>query len=485
MKKTIIILSVIMCLICLPVIAGAQGVTVTANAIMGTPYHQLNALFIEYPENVAAASIDDYMVVDFQTFNFLEIYERRPYQQGVITSVYTNDAPAIREDRQSVPGRYVVIELETVTGSYYDEEAEMWRPNNIAGIATVRTNGETTDHYRLDWSLFTVIQRNDILGESGEVINSQGVLPTIAPDGVETPEMATFTQQALKSQNGLYDIYYNISLPENYDANEKYPIIFCQPGAGGSLDYNKQTADGQFIDIGGNSTRDMLPISMARLDGFIVVTTQPWNNTPAEWEVDNPGDYIYLVEYIRDNYAVDADRIYAIGNSKGTMMTSQAIYRRPDLFTAYAQCNGCFNYIEDGESKFFSIFKDELTVPYKGYTEEEMLALAADPENRLDAETIAQRGQYLDGIVENEMPVYCFDGVNTEVLSPLCTASTYIYLKECYEAKGYSQERIDELVRLDFAEDEQFLKYGVCEYHESTKIVAMDEFDVIPWLLSR
>ena len=118
-------------------------------------------------------------------------------------------------------------------------------------------------------------------------------------------------------------------------------------------------------------------------------------------------------------------------------------------------------------------------------TEEELLAIAANPDNRLPAEEVEANAWALQGLIENEIPIYFFDGTNTEVLSPFYTISGYMYLKEAYEAKGYTEEQIDNLVRLDLADNQEFLDYGVCEYHESTKIVMNGNYDVLPWLLDK
>lgn len=468
--------------------AEVSQVKVSALATMEQPYHQVTALFIEYPDEVVNPKASDFMVMDYQTFCYSEVYEKRPYQEGVIKDVYANDVPEIRADKTSEDakhGKYVVIELEPVKGSYYDEEASMWRPDNIAGIATVRIDGQTTDHFRTDWSLYVVSQLNNLYNADGEVVAKRGILPTMEADAIATPEMEMFTQESITAENGTHEIYFNLRLPSDYDESKTYPIVFCQPGAGGRIQYKDQDEDGNFIDIGANSTRDGLPVNVARYDDqLIVVTVQPWLDTPEEWEVDNVADYIQLVNYVLDNYSVDTSRVYGMGNSMGTMITSQALTREPNLLSAYAQCNGCY-YMTEAEKPFFTIFNDETSIIYDDATEADLMKIAANPENRKDAEEIAALSAPLDALVENEVPVYCFDGVNTEVIGPFCTISVYTYLKEAYEAKGYTEEQIDQLVRMDLADKDEFLELGVCEFHESTKIITDDKYDVLPWLLSK
>lgn len=469
-------------------IASAEVVGITAEATMETPYHQVTRLFIEYSEEVAAPETDAYQVVDFAVANLKEDYECRPYDAGVITAVYTNSEAAVREDKASVPGKYVVIELAGTDGSYFDEAEQLWKPKNITGIATWREAGKSSQYVRTDWSLFTVVQTADIVNAEGAVVAKKGILPSLANEAVPTPEVeAAFTQMFLPAANGTHNINYNIRLPKDYDAAKKYPVMFVQSGGGGGLNYEQQGTDGTLLCQACDITLDAVAIEFVRAqEDLIVVAFQRWKNPPAEWEVDDVADYIQLNEYIRANYAVDQERVFALGSSAGTSNTSSAITRRPDLWNGYVQCNGSYTYTDsEGKDQRFTIFKDELMISYVGYTSEQIWEISNNPESRLDQAAIDEMGKCFDGVVEHRIPIYFFDGTNTQSGSSLNTSAAYLYLKERYEALGLTAEEIDELIQVDIVDDDKFHAVGVCEYHASSKVAVTDGFNVIDWILSR
>ncbi|MDO4548721.1 MAG: hypothetical protein Q4D04_11520, partial [Clostridia bacterium] len=84
----------------------------------------------------------------------------------------------------------------------------------------------------------------------------------------------------------------------------------------------------------------------------------------------------------------------------------------------------------------------------------EINKISLDPDSRIDRETIDIMGKAFEGVIENRVPIYFFDGTNTESGSSLNTTAAYLYLKERYEALGLTGEEIDELIRLDLADDE-------------------------------
>lgn len=472
----------------------AEVVGVTGQGTMETPYHQLTRLFIEYSEEVQSPDPDTYQIVDFGLAAMKEEYESRPYDVGVVTAVYTNDTPAVREDKTSVPGKYVVVEMAGTDGSYFDEAEQLWKPKNITGIATTRFAGEKKNHTRTDWSMLTIAQTKDVVNANGDVVQKKTILPALPNEAIDTPEIAAaFTQMSIPASNGKYDILFNLHLPENYDETKKYPVIFAQNGAGGGMTTAQTLEDGSYACLGADITVDAVPISFVRANPeLIVVAFQRWDTCPEEWEVDNVTSLIELNEYIRANYAVDPERVYAIGSSRGTVVTSCAIARRPDLWNGYVQCNGSFTQA-DQENRFtmfdeenrFTMFKDELMISYVDYTADQIWAISSDPESLLPQEEIDERGKCFDIVIEHRIPIYFFDGTNTQSGSSLNTTAAYLYLKGRYEALGLTAEEIDELTKVAIVDDDVYHALGICEYHASSKAAVTDGFDVIDWLLSR
>ena len=121
MKKLLSLLALaLVCVLAMTMGASAQvnaDVKVSAIAEVYT-YHQIKAFVLEYPTEIAEPEEGTYTIVDFAPAHMKEDYDQRPYAEAVITAVYTNDAPEMREDKTSVPGKYVIIEQELVNGSY-------------------------------------------------------------------------------------------------------------------------------------------------------------------------------------------------------------------------------------------------------------------------------------------------------------------------------------------------------------------------------
>lgn len=90
---------------------GVAGVSAIAEVYT---YHQIATFVIEYAQDVTLPEDGTYEIVDFAPSHMKELYDQRPFTEAVITAVYTNDQPDRREDKTSVPGRYVIIEQEAV-----------------------------------------------------------------------------------------------------------------------------------------------------------------------------------------------------------------------------------------------------------------------------------------------------------------------------------------------------------------------------------
>lgn len=296
MRKNWTTLMVMLLLAVLAATGAAQTTgTVKVSAISDiATYHQLIALIVEYDQEVADPGADAYTVIDFAAANLKADYDRRDYAEGVITAVYTNNTADICEDKTSVPGKYVVIELEPCNGSYYNEEIGMQVANNVACLCTWRLPGDQCEWFRDDFSQLVVSQKSAIKNADGDVVAKAGLLPTLEAENIRHLKLEQFEQLTLKNAQG-YDIHYSLALPENYDPAKEYPMVVSVSGNGGRLNYNQQDADGNFICIGGNIGRDAAAAAWLECEeDVIVVSPQPWRNQPEEWGIDYVADTIQL-----------------------------------------------------------------------------------------------------------------------------------------------------------------------------------------------
>lgn len=461
--------------------AAAEGGVAKVSAIAEVyTYHQIRAFAIEYDQEVAQPEEDTYHIVDFAPSHMKEDYDQRPFAEAVITAVYTNDAPEMREDKTSVPGKYVIIEQELVNGSYYDEEAGIYKPNNLCGLCTWRLLGEGCEWFRNDFSELIISQQKNIVNAAGDVVAKPQKLPTLQQEDIRTLLIEDFEITSIKSRNGKYDIHYSLALPKNYDASKKYPVVITCHGIGGSIGYKQQDADGNFLCAGGDLGRDAVPVAWLRevKEDVIVLSPQRWRDAPEEWEVDDVDDLVYLIDQLSAQYSFDMDRLYGIGSSAGSMHLSRVIMAYPDLLAGYMQCNSVFDRINIYKEEYQTSGKDMLT------TATYALSLPVREDCLIPREDWAEAKAKLQGIVDNRLPVYIWHGVNDTTFSWTYAVSEYTLLREMYHEAGLSEEEIDKLVLLYLADDPEYHDVGICEIHATSKLAVWNPW-AMEWLLAQ
>lgn len=464
MKKLWTILLAV-ALMALAVTGMAQGaVKVSGISDMGI-YHQLVALIVEYDQEVAAPDADTYVVADFASAYMKEDYDKADIGMGKVTAVYTNDTNDRREDKTSVPGKYVVIELEPVSGSFFSEENGVQTVNNPAGYCTWRLAGESCEWRRNDFSALVVSQKKNIVNANGDVVAKAGVLPTLQPENIRHLKIEDFVTTTMKNPQG-YDIHYSLSIPKNYDPAKKYPMVVSVSGNGGRISYKQQDAEGNFLCVGGNLGRDSAAAAWLECEeDVIILTPQPWRDQPDEWGIDIVADTIQLIDSVMAEYSVDPERVYGIGSSFGTMHLCEVIMRRPDIFAAYAQCNGVFDRI--------NIYKEEYQTSGEdmpGATSTYATSLPQRADCFIADEEKAAAKEKLQGVVDNRIKMYIWHGMNDTTFTWTYATSVYELLREMYREQGLTEAEIDDLVLLYLADDPEYFDAGICEIHATSKL---------------
>ena len=129
-----------------------------------TAYHQLAAIAVEYERNITAPAIDPasppYTIRDYAAPYMREQYDRGndAYSEAKITAIYSNSKPAMRSDKKSVGGKYVIIEIAQIKESEPYSGEFGYRPVHNAVIATWRrlnpaaSIDDTCTRFRKDFS---------------------------------------------------------------------------------------------------------------------------------------------------------------------------------------------------------------------------------------------------------------------------------------------------------------------------------------------
>lgn len=457
---------------------------VTAVAHVNPVYHQIETIFVEYSKPVKAPGVDGFTVEDFAVSEYKEEYDQRPSTKAPVTAVYTNSEPGIRADKTSVEGNYIVIELEPTT--HCVEEDGMYRPNHNAGMCTWRLTGEACEWLRDDFSKFVVTQNVDVTDADGNLVVAAGTLPELKAEDITTPELATFENKIIENFDGNNNsIYYTLHLPENYDSSRTYPLVFNSPGNGGRMNYEQKNEQGEFVNAGAVVTRDRVAVTVAECgEDSIIASIQTWRNQPEEWKYDDVAAGLYLVDYIKKNYSVDENRIYAIGSSYGTMLLSRMINVEPELFAGYLQYNGCWNVenIAPGE-RWISNYaandpqaRDGMQI-FEGMT----LDTALDVMNANHLIDISHSKELMKPVAQAKLPIWFWHAVNDETIAFMYGVSPYETLTELYRDQGLNPTEISQLAQLRVVEDEEYWKVGIAERHACSKLAATYP-EAIEWL---
>lgn len=479
MKKTLAVLTASLCLFAGSAMAEELAAAENIQKTIGITkvcdaYHQLVAVAVEYNAEVQSPSADAYSVVDYDTAGFRDVYDQRPFSEAKVTAVYTNDRPEMRENRDSVAGKYVLIELDKIHGAV--EEDGIMKPATNAGVCTWRRTTEAgtdgADWRRQDFSKLVVTQKADVLGTDGKVVSKAGTLPSMKYEELVNLELDEFVSGYFTLSNGN-QMYYSYHLPENYDPAKKYPLVVSLTGGGGS--YRVQPNGDP---TGGHISRDRGAVAWLSAEEDVLVLSPQQSNAPYK---SNGDDVMEIVYDFMKKYSVDTNRVYAIGSSAGGL-TFSSILTNPEyakVFAAYAPCNTHFNGAQTMYKAEYDVPKMEEKFGFKSY--EDFL----NPELELDdSEYYEAAKQAFAAVVDNRINVYVWHGYNDQTAPADRGVSSYRILRRIYKEQGLSEEEIDKLVKLYLIDTAEFHDMGILSYHMASKVaVAHPEF--IQWMLAQ
>lgn len=396
--------------------AGGEGVRgIQAQAAVRSIYPMLETIIVEYAGDVVLPDAPPEGL-----FSFADSEGGRAERQ--ITAVYTNDALDVREDEASVPGRYVIVQLEPVANPEFDSPGA-WMPESTAGRAIVR-EGQWAMKFRTDYSGVEVRQAFDAQSPNGVVVQPAGVLPELPWENVTWPDLAGFTIDEVY-ESSQRAIRYSFSLPEDYDPSRTYPLMVSMPGYGGQL-----LSDGPETR-GVNVFTDRNALAWAQTDeAMIVLAPQP--ATTGGVAVPQT---IELVEHFLDEYAIDPSRVYALGYSGGGETMSAVLGTRADLFAAYVHASSRWS----GE---------------------------------------------IDAVIANQVPVHVFMAESDEYYGSETARRDASALSERYAAEGLSPEQVARLVRLTVPGDGYFARHGIDYFHVGGQVVS-DDAAIVDWMLAQ
>lgn len=373
------------------------------------PQRALSSITLEYDEDVNGKNLkkEDFVIQDI---------------------LYPNEK--IEVEDIDVNGNKIVLDVDT---------------HSAAGVLTAPGG-----NFRRYVSEFKVKQMVDIVATNGNILSSKDTEKTFNQDNIRNIASDEFKDLKLDSQTSDNKIYVKYYLPENYSKNKKYPmVVHC---TGGGQQYRTNTPDERLYgkdNFGVELDIDLTPktFSTNAPEDTIMVTIQCLGeNQPNKY---NPGkDIDQTVQYFIDHYAVDTNRVYAVGNSQGGVFMSSAVYQAPQLFTAYLPCN---------------------------------TSIVSGDKSSEDKEAYKTMVEYCQTYVDNDISIWFHRGENdftgpyTEVTIP------YDVLVKMYKDKGYSQLDINKKVKQTKYSDDDFKTVGSTYYHGATGLMCLNK-DAIDWV---
>ena len=428
---------------------------------------KLTGVFVQYDDNVQARTLRT-STYDVQAFKG----DNKTLASAQITAVYSNSEPAFREDKTSVEGPYVIIEL-----SDYDGVGTM----DLSNVYVTDADGKeysTGGYGNIESVDPVVIQKNQIA--LTDVLVKAGTIDAAKANKTINKNFDDFEDLVLDSRFNTYGdakIRVKYHLPEGYDAEGKelYPLVVVQCGGGLRMrEITNEAGEVIYRSYGANIAFDTSVTSWMddeyKAKGYKDVIVISVDNRCIN---DNAGDpynrYVaaddinQTVEYFLDNFKVDPSSVIYSGNSQGSLIGYQTVSSRPELWTAFMACNGL-----------------AITSPDPFSSDENMAKYMEGVANVMDA------------ITDNHIAMYWNLGETDMGASGPRGQLFYDYAKARYEAQGMTQEQIDEILHLTVFADEEYLHYGIINAdgsayaHGATKLAYTahkDEFQ--PWLLGQ
>lgn len=258
-----------------------------------------------------------------------------------VTRVYANTAPESSE--KGADGRYVIVEVKAEvdldaqprqpTQADMEKKKERDRMQGGPGLrAGWSTGGD--DEYPGN---AVVVQTADIRSVGGETYRASGT--PLASTAEKCLVADDFRQEEFVSPYTGQILPYNLYLPENYNPEERYPLVLFIHDAGVASGPVTHT-----LYQGNGATSWAEPEAQARHKCIVVAPEYPFITVDDNWNYSHHLDAtIALLKDLCTRYSVDPGRIYTTGQSMGCMSSIVMLLKEPDLFAGALLVAGKWN----------------------------------------------------------------------------------------------------------------------------------------------
>jgi predicted peptidase len=375
-----------------------QGIrSITPITTVYTYGQKVSAVAVEYGDTVNPRELDNstFAVRDtVYNFRFNSIEDLPKLTDRRVIRTYVNSAAATRADHRSVPGRYVIVELDP-------EQNAGWTvivSKCPTFLCTVKVNPDLPTR---------IVQRKTVYGKPRLGVGRGPVLAKATPDTSRTMTEKPVNRLVDEFRYGSYlsggmVLPYHYHLPKNYDPAKKYPLMVVLPGHGMGWD-----GDNSLVQVAADipATAWVQPSWTGSTEDVIVLAPQHQRvGAPAEADL-----LVKMLDQFLNDFAVDKRRVYATTVSYGSRLLWEAFAKRPELFAGGLVTGG------------FAVSADQAT------------AIAAA-----------------------EIPLWVTHGVHDHLLNINLARTTRTLLMNAYTARGKTPEQIGTLLHYTEYEDTAF-----------------------------
>ncbi|MFJ2813246.1 alpha/beta hydrolase-fold protein [Streptomyces sp. NPDC091279] len=286
---------------------------------------KLVAVAVEYDQDIAGSSLST------STF---------AVTGRTVTKVYANTTTAVAA--QGRDGRYVIVEL-----SPDDTSAALWVTGQggggtPSGTPSPTSSGGTGDGPGPGGPVVgdttpggTIVAAKATLTQKGTVTTTGGAhyaaSDTVLTTGsVVNPVVDDFRQFTFDDPATGQSLKYNLYIPKNYDPRKSYPLVLFMHDAS----VVNVATQGPLVQ-GLGAVCWASPEDQAKHESFVLA---PEYGAVVIDDTYKPSTLFdataNLVTSLTKQYAIDAKRLYATGQSMGAMMTLGLNIKYPDLFAA-------------------------------------------------------------------------------------------------------------------------------------------------------
>lgn len=308
-----------------------------------TPLGQrVTGVVLEYEENVLASSDLRY---SYQVFTRLEGKEK--LSRSIIRAYVNGSA---QKAIQAKPGRFVILELDDrdVNGALYSLKSDNQQPmkfqskDNAGKIVEIeKIQGIKVPQYYGEKLAYQIEQTGYIKLSNGKTIERNSVTLNAEKDHMKTLFIDDFSEQVvtLNENNRLKYRFYRPDLMEN----KKYPLTIFLHGSG-------QVGTDNLAHI--VSSKGAIS-TLQYEQGFVLAPQYSTVFDPFDdkakgqkggihWQTQNRVNLVLKMidEVVQQNPAIDTDRIYLVGLSRGAEGALNLLLNRPHFFAGALLASG-------------------------------------------------------------------------------------------------------------------------------------------------